>query len=196
MGELAIMDDMQETASKRRVDIDPEGDVLLQFEDIELRVSSKILKLSSKVWKAMFSLSFTEGSVLSVNEPRHIPLPEDDSQAMKALCNILHHQSQNVITKPTDAFLESLAITADKYNCAPALRYWSRHYLGQRIGAKKPNRAHLLSTTYLLNDALGFRLLTRHMVYSIHKIDDKGTAYGVSEYSWTLLPDGLFGKLL
>ncbi|KAL9105753.1 MAG: hypothetical protein Q9187_008661 [Circinaria calcarea] len=192
MGALAIMN-VQVTSSKRRVDIDPEGDVLLQLKDIELRVSSKILKLSSKVWKAMFSLSFREGSVPPLdNKLRHITLPEDDPEAMEALCNLLHHQPQNVSIKRIDVFLERLAITADKYDCAPTLRYWSRHRLSQRIGRKKPNQAQLLSITYLLNDAVGFRRLTRHMVYSLHQEDDEGMAYGISDYSWSLLPDGLF----
>ncbi|KAL9118396.1 MAG: hypothetical protein Q9187_005057, partial [Circinaria calcarea] len=192
MGALAIMN-MQVTSSKRRVDIDPEGDVLLQLKDIELRVSSKILTLSSKVWKAMFSLNFIEGSVPPLdNELRHIPLPEDDPEAMEALCNLLHHQSQSVSTNRIDVFLERLAITADKYDCAPSLRYWSGHCLSQRIGKKKPNQAQLLSVTYLLNNAVGFRRLTRHMVYSLHQEDDEGMAYGISDYSWSLLPDGLF----
>ena len=194
MNDLVMADDIQPITGRRRVNIDPEGDVLLRLEDVELRVSSKILKLSSKVWKAMFSLSFPEGFALQDNVLLRIPLLDDDPRAMEALCKLLHHQPQDDSVGHTDEFLENLAIAADKYDCARVLHYWSRLCLGVRLVNKRPNSAQLLSAAYLFDDAFVFRQLTRYMVYVSPKTNSDGLVYGISNHSWTLLPDGLLGK--
>ncbi len=55
--------------------IDPEGDIILILPNAELQVSSKILCMTSKVFKAMLSTNFAEGNADAVGGLRRIDLP-------------------------------------------------------------------------------------------------------------------------
>jgi hypothetical protein len=125
-------------------DIDPDGDVLLVFTapgaatpspakkrrlsvksreknntpagGIEMLVSSKHLTSASPVFKAMLrNGSFQEGRTLAAAGKVTIPLPEDDSTAMKILLDILHHRSRQVPKTVTLKELAHLMILGDKY---------------------------------------------------------------------------------
>ena len=58
-----------------RVVIDPDGDLVLVLPNLELQVSSKILCMTSKVFKAMLSTSFAEGNTNLVGGIRRVDLP-------------------------------------------------------------------------------------------------------------------------
>ncbi|KFY21379.1 hypothetical protein V493_07453 [Pseudogymnoascus sp. VKM F-4281 (FW-2241)] len=134
-----------------RVEIDPDGDVLLclfQTQSLEgttdentggkkkrireLVVSSKVLSLASPVFKAMFCGNFKESIELAVKktsleptslEPYGISLPEDDADATTILCRVLHYKIDEIPEKPTTICLEKLAFLSDKYQCVNALMY-------------------------------------------------------------------------
>jgi len=55
--------------------IDPEGDLILVLPNAKLQVSSKILCMTSKVFKAMLSTRFAEGITEVMEGIRHINLP-------------------------------------------------------------------------------------------------------------------------
>ncbi|OLN87518.1 hypothetical protein CCHL11_06106 [Colletotrichum chlorophyti] len=143
-------------ASRR--DIDPDGDITLVLGPIrlgsdaevnddssegsvknlqsdELRVSSKILKLNSPVFKAMLGGKFREGAELAGktdhSEPYIVDLPDDDVEAMTILCQILHNVY--IPERPSPLCLERLAFVCDKYECMEALKYcgmvWVRDWL-------------------------------------------------------------------
>lgn len=76
-----------------RVDIVPDGDVILVVQDqVELRVYSIVLKLASAVFKAMLGPHFAEGQVQGTpTDPKSVSLQEDSTEGMKMLCLCLHH---------------------------------------------------------------------------------------------------------
>lgn len=55
--------------------IDPDGDLILVLPDAALQVSSKILCMTSEVFKAMLSTKFAEGNNNLVGGIRHVNLP-------------------------------------------------------------------------------------------------------------------------
>ena len=54
--------------------IDPDGDLILILPNGKLQVSSKILCMASKVFKAMLSAKFAEGNIDPVEGIRHVHL--------------------------------------------------------------------------------------------------------------------------
>ncbi|KAK7890677.1 hypothetical protein LTR67_007886 [Exophiala xenobiotica] len=158
--------------------VDPDGDLILQVGQKQdkndepsasgkvkcLRVSSKILTITSPVFKAMLCGPFLEGQLaLSNVNPPVLPLPEDDPEAMELLTNVLHYQN---ITPREDLSLQlcELAVTGDKYHCNIAIRPFFRHQLLQMSAASPhltPEQlAHLISASYILNDCEDFYYLT------------------------------------
>lgn len=102
----------------------------------ELIVSSKILSVSSPVFKAMLSDKFKEGrefaSTKQPSQPYTLTLHDDDIEAAILLCKILHFNLKLAET-PTPECLEKLAFLCDKYQCTEAMRYygivWVRDWL-------------------------------------------------------------------
>ncbi|KAF7192228.1 hypothetical protein HII31_06260 [Pseudocercospora fuligena] len=101
------------------VDIDPRGDVVLavgQQDDgqpIErLRVSSAVLRLTSPAFAVLLGPHFKEGQTLSATSRVEIPLPEDNVEAMRSLCLMLHMQ-HNQLSPTAKEFLE-IAKLSDK----------------------------------------------------------------------------------
>ena len=112
--------------NKVKIDIDPYGgDVVLVLEGAELRVCSHVMSCASKVWRAMFGPHFVEGKTIRCGQSLHHPLPDDDTQAMRATCNIIHHKYQFDIPSPELEFYEKLAAISEKYDCSQALSQWT-----------------------------------------------------------------------
>ncbi len=76
------------------------------FNGVRMRVSSRHLILVSRVFGALLSGEFTEAHVLNAVGSAEVPLPEDDSQAMEVLLNIMHGHLKNV---PRDMDIGTLA---------------------------------------------------------------------------------------
>lgn len=108
---------------------DPNGDLtfLLGNPQGPIKVSSKIMSLASRVFKAMVNPDFLHKG-LSVDDPPAIPLPEDDPVAMYWVCTVLHHQEWTHGSLPTP-IIKEIAILCDKYDCAVALKPWSAMFL-------------------------------------------------------------------
>lgn len=157
---------------KRRIDIDPDGDVLLVLEKAELRVSSKILGVTSKVLRVMFTSSFAEG--IAVQQQRgslcRITLVEDDTEGMIAVCNVLHHRYEVLPSQPSPALLETIAVISDKYDCIIATSQWVflrlAHILRKKEVKERCKNVGLLLFPALIFDAREeFRDITKQMVY-------------------------------
>ncbi|KIW31444.1 uncharacterized protein PV07_03094 [Cladophialophora immunda] len=148
------------------IDIDPVGDLVIEIEDERLRISSKVLSLASPVFGAMLSSGFKEGSLQTVEDnPRIIPLPEDDLEAFKLICKIIHFQLDQIPQELKIDSLENLALVCDKYQCTVAMRHCAALWL-QRI-----------SDTYLAAE-LNRQLLVAYLL-------DLPTAF--SDISWRLM---------
>ncbi|KAL1640812.1 hypothetical protein SLS58_006635 [Diplodia intermedia] len=165
-------------------DIDPEGDVLFYFEQpgegedttirhFALRVCSKVMKLSSPVFRAMLGPHFREGQNLSqatTEEPTIIPLPDDDFASMKIICEALHYK-ETVLPANWITF----AGLVDKYDMKDTMRFTSEAWLADELCKKGPSdklwyqehpeelvlAAHLLDTPRAFRTA-SLALMRRH----------------------------------
>ncbi|KAM0720916.1 hypothetical protein Q7P37_003201 [Cladosporium fusiforme] len=113
--------------SQQNIDFsEDDGDVILILPAARLRVSSVILSSASPVFKAMLGPRFSEGQrPRSVQDPKEIALPDDDTTTMADLCRLIHHQGKSFALSITQPSLRqgvkrllSFAIAADKYGCA------------------------------------------------------------------------------
>jgi len=87
-------------------------------------VQSKILAISSKVFKTLLSPRFREGTDLTLTGTVETPLPDDDPDAMIVICNILHLRNDEVaISGTTVEQLLTIATWTDKYDCSRAMRH-------------------------------------------------------------------------
>ncbi|KAH7033589.1 uncharacterized protein B0I36DRAFT_348626 [Microdochium trichocladiopsis] len=114
-------------------DIVPTGDVILVVgsgEDmVKLRAHSVCLKLASDGFEGMFDSSVPEGQVESCESPREVAFPADTPNAMRIICQILHHQYSSEDRGPLSADdLLSVALHADRYTISwilvPYMKAW------------------------------------------------------------------------
>lgn len=114
--------------------IDPEGDIVFVVGDpkyepedlLHLRVSSKILRLASSTFAAMFSPKWNAGGVKDrsvIGRPREISLPDDDVEGITLICQALHFKKEANV-KVDLPFLEMIATLVDKYDLSVALSSW------------------------------------------------------------------------
>ncbi|KAF2099128.1 hypothetical protein NA57DRAFT_76361 [Rhizodiscina lignyota] len=146
-------------SSTNILEIAPEGDVIFIAGTAErarrLRVSSHILSIASPVFRNMFSTKYSEGQGLSGDDPKEIPLPEDDPLALELFCAVTHLQGKRVSEYSlSPALLRSYAILVDKYDAYwsvfQSLELWFKDArLQWPPGA---GRVILLDTAYILND--------------------------------------------
>ena len=94
--------------------IDPEGDIILICGKTEFQVSSKVLRLASPVFTALFGPDFAEGQAIS-SEASRIQLHDDDAESMHFMCTVLHHKCTSANSISLEK-LEKLAVVTDKYD--------------------------------------------------------------------------------
>lgn len=141
-------------AKSPMITVDPEGDVVLEFKDECLLVSSKVLSLVSPVFAAMFKPQFKEGIQfrLAGGETLTVPLPEDDAKAFTLLCKVIHHRCDEIPAEPDISCLENLACICDKYHCTRAIINCCVLWLQKLIKAAPPEGLNrLLLVAYILD---------------------------------------------
>ena len=122
----------------------------------KIRTSSIVLSLASRVFDAMLKLEFREGQDLAESRTVEIPLPDDDPEAMLALCQVLHHRTSDMAALTSDRLL-AIALLSDKYDCAGALQVFSSYWLReQSLGASQNDRQRLLTAAYLFRNSAQF----------------------------------------
>jgi hypothetical protein len=106
-------------------DISPDGDVVLVVgsRNVRLRIQSQCLRCASKVFGAMFGPHWSEGQGFSKESPREVPLVEDDADALRTICCVLHHRNDDVPQSLTPKEVLQIAIEADKYGLNITLKY-------------------------------------------------------------------------
>ncbi|KAL9091272.1 MAG: hypothetical protein Q9165_004906 [Trypethelium subeluteriae] len=117
---------MAQNSEHGLLEIAPDGDVILLVgqgaAQKNLRVHSVALKMASKVFAAMFGPRFAEGQSLSSANPKMVPLPEDDLEALTILCHIIHLRNDvlNNMERPGPALIHEsrlwLLSNPDFYN--------------------------------------------------------------------------------
>lgn len=132
----------------RITNIDPDGELLLYFEEpsdyearkmqlLALRVSAKVMKLSSCIFGGMLSPHFREGQTLSqatITNPKIIHLPEDDFTNMKTICEVVHYQNP----APPDDWLD-FAELVERYKMSGAIRHTSEAWLADALHGRAPS---------------------------------------------------------
>ncbi|KAK6376222.1 hypothetical protein LTS17_007473 [Exophiala oligosperma] len=132
-----------------------------------MRVSSKILILSSPVFKAMLTGPFREGQlILSNDDPPILDLPEDDPQAMELMFRILHHD-------PTVHDYQKCYYNHDSEinQLAPVIRLWFHGYLSAKhIIKEEPDFCRLASrigARYMMDAHDAFNHCTKTAIETI-----------------------------
>ncbi|KAM0794205.1 hypothetical protein BDR22DRAFT_827139 [Usnea florida] len=170
--------------------IDPEGDLILVCGKTELQVSSKVLRLASLVFTALFGPSFAEGQNTS-GKTSSIELHDDDEDSMHFMCTVLHHKCTSADSVDLEK-LEKLAVVTDKYDCVHAMHYWARCQINIAKHTKEPSR--LLWPAYAFGYAQFFNSLTKFMVLNLpndDKAQNASAKYGIPEEIENHLPEGV-----
>ena len=130
------------------------GDVVLVVgpQAARLRVHSQCLSSASKVFRAMFGPTWSEGKDLSGDSPKEIPLPEDDPSALYAICCVVHHRNDLLPQEFSPEDVLKIAIEADKYDLFTALKYARTQWLQQRESNDVIEIASLMTAALLFDD--------------------------------------------
>lgn len=116
----------------------------------------------------MFRLQFKEGLELTAAtlRPIEVPLPDDDVEALKLVCQILHHRHQDVPDTVTIDTLLGVAMLADKYGCSATVKHVLRHWrklLDNNTDSKTP-LVKLSLAAFLLRDDSAFQEIGETLV--------------------------------
>ena len=178
--------------STEKIDMDLHGDIILILEQVELRVSSKVLSLASPVFKALCTPGFAEGNTIAMGGVSCIHLPEDDTDAMIAFCSVTHFRPYSNDAPIT--LLENLAIITDKYDCVSSMRSFGGLSLSDSIrkASGTLNDGRLLYSAYVFDNAYAFQQVTVLIVYSLSGAQQ--ASYGISAEIRALLPEGVLGE--
>ena len=123
-----------------------------------IRVYIFMLKVASKPFGALLGPNFKEGQASNpTGKTKEINLPEDDPEAMRSICMVLHYLGDKLDSTPPSELLLSIAALADKYDCVGAIRAHAKLWVSNNY--KKGNsddRFRTLTAAYILDDPLGF----------------------------------------
>ncbi|QDS75765.1 hypothetical protein FKW77_008691 [Venturia effusa] len=125
-------------ASSTATIVDKDGDLVLVVGTAKhrVRVASKALTSTSGVFKAMLSGQFKEAAELAassaIGELYELPLPDDDVEAMIAICNIVHLRPKEVPSIKTfsASLLQNIVFLAEKYDCEVPVALVMEPWLG------------------------------------------------------------------
>lgn len=77
----------------------------------------------------MFRSDWSEGQGLSWESPNEVQLDEDDADALRTICYVIHHRNDAVPRVITPLEVLQIAIAADKYDLGLALQYATAQWL-------------------------------------------------------------------
>ena len=112
--------------------IDADGDLTIRLKGGKLKVSRKVLSISSPVFHAMLGAEcrFKESTDKEFERDgtRTVSFEDDDFQTMAMIARIMHLQSDKVPDKLTFQQLYQVAILCDKYDLKRCLGYWPKSW--------------------------------------------------------------------
>lgn len=161
---LAILSDSGMSDSV--TDISSDGDVVLVVgpQNRRLRVQSQCLRYASRVFRAMFGPHWSDGQDLCKESPKEILLVEDDADALRTICCVIHHRNDTVPQALAPSKVLQVAIEADKYDCDIALKYASAQWLQLRDDADMVDLGYLMAAAYLFGNMEAFAALTLALI--------------------------------
>ncbi|MCJ1439292.1 hypothetical protein MMC27_008684 [Xylographa pallens] len=175
----------------RVADIAPDGDVVLivGVENIRLRVYSQCLRSASNTFGAMFGPDWNEGQRLSKESPTEVPLLEDDAEAMRTICCVVHHRNDLVPQHLTAKEVLQISIEVDKYDLKVALKYASVEWLKPRVNAERVEMGNLLAAAFLFDNTDVFMAHTIALILHYH---GSYLAFLDDEFTSQIIPSSTF----
>lgn len=135
------------------IQLHPNGDAVLVVRAGSTKrflVSSQILQLASKYFNSLFSGPWTESQATQRGECPHIPLKDDDPDAMEIILSILHFRSSETYESLEPEMLAKVARHSDKYQCNLPLRPWISQWVRNvREPSNVEEHGLLLTAAYL-----------------------------------------------
>ncbi|CZS92494.1 uncharacterized protein RAG0_03095 [Rhynchosporium agropyri] len=147
--------------------ITTDGDTVFVIgpDEARLCVHSYILQTASTVFRAMLGPLYSEGQRSGlIGSKKEIWLPEDDAEAMRTMCAVIHHRNDVVPEEMSSSKILRLSIVADKYICTIALKHATSHWLDHHNVASLKERMELMTAAYLLDHAQAFSAITYTMI--------------------------------
>ena len=191
-----------EFKQSKLISVDPEGDVYLLLDHMELQVSSKALSLASKVFKVMFHGNFREGSTLAEDKTCRIPLPDDDPSILHALTILLHHRPSDIPYKADAGFIQAITVAADKYACTEAISYWAKVKLLDILDlpSHTPSEDAIgFFMAYVFDFHELFRTISKRLILSQSRLllttEFHYPTWGLDEVVRGILSEGLLGNI-
>jgi hypothetical protein len=100
----------------------------------------------------MFESDWSEGQELSQESPREVLLEEDDADALRTICCVIHHRNNDVPQALAPKEVLQIAIEADKYDLSVAFKYASAQWLKPRGNENMVNMGYLTVAAFLFGD--------------------------------------------
>ena len=100
----------------------------------------------------MFGPTWSEGQGLSRESPREVRLVEDNADALRIICCIIHHLNNDVLQSPTPIEVLQIAIEADKYDLNVALKYARAQWLKPKGRLEREDIRYLLAAAFLFGN--------------------------------------------
>ncbi|ORY78651.1 senescence-associated protein-domain-containing protein [Protomyces lactucae-debilis] len=182
MDQNSTLHDMTEPSvtkpGRGQVEIHPEGDVFLEvgktdadaYASSRLQVSSALLKHHSRMFRAMLSPSFEEGTTLTANDQITVTLSDDDPASVELLCAVIHSRGDLVPLSVSLQEMKSIAQLADKWDSHGALVWIAELWMATLI---KEMSCETDEALQLLKIAKDFKLqnafanVCKHIFFSI-----------------------------
>ena len=182
-------------AADRTIHIDPDGDldvaVGVDTEAKTFRVSSKVVCLTSKAWRAMLSHGFKETNPGA--DP--ITFPEDDIYAFFIIL-LASHLKFHLLPSSIDVkHLFQLCVLGDKYDCIRVLRPWLTDWMSPWAGYLTYYGCEEWAfITWAVGDEEKFKSATEHLLLNCKTNDSKQCLDLSGRVLDDKLPPGLLGK--
>ncbi len=131
---------------------------------MKLCIYSLFLKAASRPFSAMFRPDWKEGyNLFGRDRLVELPLPEDNTAALKLICAAIHYRNNIVPQTLTAGDVLGITVTADKYDCIDALKFASGNWLQPR--KNEAGDLMLLTTAaYLFQNAPAFKEITKAVI--------------------------------
>ena len=156
----------------------------------KIRVSSFMLSIGSPVFKSMLGPHFKEGHMLASSSTIELPLPEDDAEPLKTICQVTHLRNNEVPSSVAIRMLLDIAALVDKYACAEAMRHAGQHWISQLLS--ETDSAFM---SQLLIAAYHFKLAELFKQINVNLVMRSETKVGEISTVYPPILDKVFGEL-
>lgn len=161
--------------------VDADGDLTMRLNGGKLKVSRKVLSISSPVFRAMLGAGgpFKESTDKEFERDgtRAVSLEDDDFQTMAMMARIMHLQSDKVPDKLSFKQLYQVVILCDKYDLKRCLGPWPKIWATPYLDSYgiEGYEGWLFMSTVFGYDGL-FKEVTRHFILNSKVSQDNSLA--------------------